>query len=115
MQSHFFATGLALSLLAACQFAPTSSGVFLDPASFEGKPVKVCGWLTDAANIMWKRSGIEFGLSVYRNENSPNLKAFIGNRICLSGKVRYVGCGTDKEKICTDAAYDYAITPTRVE
>jgi hypothetical protein len=99
-------------LIVACQSVPVNSdaAVYSNPAQFVGQAVTVCGFLAGSANILQRRNDTSIGLSIDGGPYSRRL-AQLGERaaVCLSGTISYLGCATNPEFICTDAAFDYQI------
>lgn len=65
----------------------------------------------DGPNLLAKRQDVNVGLSLIKSANSAYIDR-AGNwpRVCVAGPVSYMGCGSDPNIICTDAAFDYAVT-----
>lgn len=96
-----------------CAHAATRNSVFVSPASYVGRSVQLCGYMIDSSNILesrrrreWNRTG---GLSI--RDGGPLRLRFRG-RVCVEGDVSYLGCGEGSG--CTGAAFEYAISITRV-
>jgi len=102
------------ALGSACVGTPaTREPAFVRPDAFIGRSARVCGYMIDSANIVesphreeWDRRG---GLSI--KERGP-VDPFYRGRLCVEGSISFMGCETGPV-ICTDAAFDYAITITR--
>lgn len=104
---------LALALGSGCATLTTEdqATVFREPSRFEGQEVYVCGRLNGTSNIHSARDEA-LGLSIRSTEKTaPLILQRSKNRgsACLRGIIEYIGCATDKEIICTDWAFDYAI------
>jgi hypothetical protein len=83
---------------------------FSEPCSVRGQAVTVCGYLIGPANILQRRNDVNVGLSIDGGAQAREL-AQPGERaeVCLAGRISYIGCDTDPQIICTDAAFDYMI------
>ena len=104
---------MALALGSGCATLTTEdqAAVFREPSRFEGQEVYVCGRLNGTSNIHSARDEA-LGLSIRSTEKTaPLILQRSKNRgsACLRGIIKYIGCATDKEIICTDWAFDYAI------
>jgi hypothetical protein len=105
---------LTLILTGCAHGSVPRSEVYSTPERFVGQAVRVCGYMIDSSNILEsddrnerERNG---GLSI--REKGP-LNLLHRGRVCVEGEVSYWGCATGPV-ICTDAAFDYAISITRV-
>ena len=103
--------GAALVLLMASGCASVSgrNPVFVNPASFVGETVQVCGWF-DGPNILENRDDWAHGGGVSIIDRGPLDQRFEG-RACVEGTLEFMGCET---QVCTDAAFEYAIRITRL-
>lgn len=111
---------LALVFLASCQsVSPRHSGsVFRNPADHIGQQVRVCGNLSGTANLAENREATHV-LGIWTAAGDGIAVRLVGigeyGRVCLTGTIRYIGCATDAEIICTDWATDYAIEVRRID
>jgi hypothetical protein len=102
---------LTLLSCSACTHQWARNPAFVNPASYLGREVQVCGPV-DGPNILetadhrrWSQTG---GISII--ERGPLDQRFRGHA-CVIGTLEYMGCQTE---ICTGAAFDYAIRIRRV-
>ena len=110
---------LVIATTSGCATLSTEeqAAVFQEPARFEGQEVYVCGRLSETSNI-YSSDDESRGLGIWATEESAPLilqKSKSQRSTCLRGIIEHVGCETNKEIICTDWAFDYAIKVAEVE
>lgn len=103
---EFYAAILMSSALASCNVQHEYiRPQHIEKSRFIDEIVNVCGERTDAANIdkISTLSGIS-GLTITKlGPLSPTYRG----KVCVIGKITYVGCGVTT--VCTDAAFEYGI------
>lgn len=110
---------LAMATTSGCATlaAEGQAAVFQDPASFAGQEVYVCSRLSGTSNI-YSADDEPRGLAILATEEIAPLvfeKWKNQRSACLRGTIEYLGCETNKEIICTNWAFDYAINLSEVE
>jgi hypothetical protein len=106
---------LIATFCTACGHIPNSSqSVFSHPEIYSGSSAIVCGHIIDDANIVESDNRDEDlksgGISI---KNRGPLRNNFRGYACMQGKISYIGCKSG-DMICTDQAYDYALTVEKV-
>lgn len=112
MKPWLMIQGLLLAHLAgACNGPASRNPVFVNPASYLGRAVQVCGYV-DGPNILESRDRRDWAMTsgVSILERGPLPPLFEGDA-CVEGPIEHLGCET---QICTGAAFEYAIRINRI-
>lgn len=106
---------LILALAPAAAAGGVRNDVFVHPARYLDREVRVCGYMIDSSNVLESRRRREWtrtsGLSIRRG--GP-LRLLFRGRACVAGVISYLGCETSRTIVCVDTAFDYAIDIRRV-
>lgn len=111
---------LVLGFLSGCQSMPSqqSRSVFQNPAAYLGQQVRVCGNLMGTANLTERRGSAHL-LGIWTTDGDGIAPRLVGlgeyGRVCLAGTIRYIGCVTGPDTICTDWAADYAVEVRQID
>ena len=102
-----------VSLALACQAdAAGLKSVFDDAARLVGQDIRVCGFLRHHTSLFASRSEEELGFSLTASSDVVQRRLInrVGRPICVSGRLEYIGCRTDREVVCVDWEHDYLLT-----